>query len=152
MRRLNLADISAISLSKRLLRCRSQMLHRSLPRQTRSIHSCRMRKNESKILPSQPHSRSTGLSRNRHRQTLPKLYRWTLLFTNKNALLHFNEQSSNYQRWHEELEGHSFWACEQRKERFKNKQWNKKQPKSQPHNCITAIYKKRMKISRNLDT
>ena len=63
-------DVSAISLSKRLLRCRSKMLYCSPSRQAHCIHCCCLHKNESKILQSQPPRRVTRLSRNRRGQSL----------------------------------------------------------------------------------
>ena len=96
------------------------MLHCILLRQADCIHSCRMCQNESKILPSQPISRATGLSRNRSGQTVPKLYCRTIFFTNQPAILYSNKQPSNRTWKHQELESHTFWACKQRKGRYKN--------------------------------
>jgi len=74
------------------------MVTRPLPKQVNSNNCRRLYQNESKVLSSKPISGPTWLSRNRRRQTITELHHWTLFFANKNALLHSNEQSTNYQR------------------------------------------------------
>ena len=115
------------------------MLHSSLSRKASCIHSCCMRENESKILSSKPLSRTTGLPRNRSWQKTPKLYRTTLFFTNKDAILYSNEQSSDNSRQSQQLEDNPFWARKQRQRRHKNKQRNQKQLKQKTNNCISTI-------------
>jgi hypothetical protein len=115
------------------------MLRCHMSKQAHSLHSHSLHQNESKILPCKPTSRTTRLSRNRRRQTTPKLYRRTLFIPNKNAVLYPYEQSTNYQRQHEVLEGSSFWACKQRKRQYKNKQRNTKQLESQTDNRVSSI-------------
>src|SRR5665647_136517 len=115
VRRFHVADVSAISLSKRLIGSSCTMLLRGLPGQTYSFHCGSPHTHESKVLPRYKTRCSPRLPRNRRRKTATKLHSRTLHFTNQSSILYPDQQPSDYTWKHRKLENNALWTCEQRK-------------------------------------
>jgi hypothetical protein len=62
------------------------------------------------------------LSRDRRWQETLKFCSGALYFSNENAFLHFNKQSSNHSWIHDKLEVNPYWSCKQGTRQHKNKQ------------------------------
>jgi len=53
-------------------------------------------------------------------ETIPKLYRWTLLFPNKTAFFHNYKESPTYSWRSTKLESNSIWTCKHGKRQYPN--------------------------------